>query len=391
MVLVFVSIGLLFLLRPISLGDVTSQSRLLLWHNSWQAWQVNLLLGSGPENFEAAMGKYLSPRLAQLEAYATDRAHNFIFDYGVTTGWLGLLAYLVMIGAALRALWRRRADDFIFSAVFFSLLTAYLVQNFFIFDSFVSYLMLFFALAMMGQNPSSPRLRESEAGQPPFIKGGAENNSPLFKGPLRRVEDEARRRGGIYFPLYKKIILLFAIGYALFAIYAFNLKPLLAAYRANQILSLPASEAAQAGPLLASALALNTFASPEVAYQAALDYIDKINQSPALAQNEEFYNVAATELEKSIGRSPGQARKYLALAWLDLYFSGQASNRIGEAVGLGTRAKELSPNKKDAYLVLVAAYALSGQGDRARETVGQAEAIDAKMGETVKKYWESLK
>lgn len=357
LVLLFALAASLFLFRPISFSDATAQSRLILWQDSWQAWQAGPLLGSGPENFEAAIGKYLSPRLAEVEVYATDRAHSFIFDYGATVGWLGLLGYLAMFGAAAGALWRARKTDLILFAVFTSLLAAYLAQNFFIFDSFVSYLMLFFVLGTI-----------NNVHHPELLAGGG---------------------GSLGF--FKKLILLLVIGYSLFAIYSYNFKPLLAANLANQILSLSASEAVSAGPLLKDALALDTFASPEVAYQAAIDYVDKINQEAALAQNEGFYDIASAELMKIISRSPQQPRNYLALAWLDLYFSGSAPRRMNDAIGLGDKAKELSPNKKDAYLILVAGYALSGQNDKAQEIISQALAIDGKMGEEVKQYWESLR
>ncbi len=87
-------------LTSISLSNPTIQSRLILWQSAWQAWQKKPLLGWGPENFETAINKYSFPRLASFEAYSTDRAHNFIFDYGVTLGWLGLLSYLTIFFAA---------------------------------------------------------------------------------------------------------------------------------------------------------------------------------------------------------------------------------------------------------------------------------------------------
>ncbi|MFH0873452.1 MAG: O-antigen ligase family protein, partial [Candidatus Komeilibacteria bacterium] len=215
LVIIFVFIVSLFLFRDsnlvknnavlarltsFSFSDATIQSRLILWQDSWRAWQTRPLLGFGPENFESAISKYLSPRLASFEAYGTDRSHNLIFDYGVAIGWLGLLSYLMMIGAAGWSLilfvipapqqrgelqressiytslsvkgggegfssepgfWvspslettdeqskpgmtEKEKPVFPFSVIFISLLVAYLVQNFFIFDSFVSYLMLFF-------------------------------------------------------------------------------------------------------------------------------------------------------------------------------------------------------------------------------------------------------
>ncbi|MBU2265015.1 O-antigen ligase family protein, partial [Patescibacteria group bacterium] len=414
-------------LTNVSLADSTIQSRLILWQSAWQAWQARPLLGFGPENFEAATGKYLSPRLAGFEAYGTDRSHNFIFDYGVAGGWLGLLSYLVMIAAAGWALVKnflwchpegaaategsikdsssrqtgtqnddrdKPQDDkvrFLFSVIFLSLLVAYLIQNFFIFDSFVSYLMLFFVLALINFY-SKKSICHPERSEGSILDSSATpQNDKKKNSHLEHIRSAQYKLREGSLNVVKKIGLVFFAIFIISALYLFNLKSILAAYRANQILSLPLENVAQAAPLLKDALSFNTFASPEIAYQAAIDYIDKISQNPVLAQDEEFYNAAAGELAKIIERSPNRTRNYIALAWLDLYFSSQDSSRINEAINLGNKIKELSPNKKDAYLILVAGYALSGQADKAQEVISWALVIDGKMGEEVKAYWEKIR
>lgn len=379
---VLILVGFLFLGRNISfiqsspvlsravnfsLSDDTAQSRLVLWQGAWQAWQVKPWLGWGPENFEVAMNKYLSPKFAGFEAYAADRAHNFIFDYGVAVGWAGLLGYASLIGAAGVIIWRRRKEAFIFSMVFISLLAAYGVQNLFIFDSFASYLMLFFVLALVAGHD--------------FVAGEAGKSSSPSKAGAREFR----------LPFFKQFIFLFTAICLLLFVYGFNFKPLLAANYANRLLSLPAASAAPSAGLLKEVLNLNSFASAEITYQVVLDYIDKISQNPALAQDETFYDEAVKILKLSIERSPGRVRNYIALAWLNLYFSGQGQARISEALALGEKIKDLAPNKKDSYIILVAGEALAGQGDKAQEIIMQAAAIDSKMGEEVKLYYEQLK
>ena len=438
LLVIFIFVGVLFLARDnafiknnstlsrltsFSLSDITIQSRLLLWQESWRAWQSRPILGFGPENFSIAANKYFDARLAKYEAYSFDRAHNFIFDHGVETGWLGLLSYLMMIGAAGWALvlfvipaphqvWdklQRKSEIYSslsvkgggegFSSkpesllIFLSLLVAYFVQNFFIFDSFVSYLMLFFTLAIINDIHcySSMSVIPAEVADPDARR--------VVDPDARRVVDPDARRAGIHPAAAgrvkswttKKIILIFFTVLIIFSLYSFNLKPFYAAYLANQILSLPAADAAQAVPLLKDALDLNTFASSEIAYQAAVDYIDKIAQEPALAQNEEFYSAASNALIKIIKNSPSQSRNYIALAWLDLYFSGKNPQRINEALNLGDKILALSPAKKDAFLILVAGYALSNQSQKAEEIILRAQAVDGKMGEEVKAYYDKLK
>ncbi len=338
-------------------SGTTIQSRLILWQDAWRAWQARPILGWGPENFETAIAAYLSPQLSNLEAFAFDRAHNFLFDYGAASGWLGLASYLGIFMVAGWRLIRKIKEEFYFSVFFVSLAVAYLVQNFFIFDSFVSFLMLFFILAMI--------------------------NSYFGK---KNIDDQKHN----ILNAAKKFIWLLAVCCSLFIVYSFNFKPLLAGYRANQILSLPAKEAQQATPLLKDALALNSFGSPEIAYQVTIDYIDKVGQNLALTQNEEFYDVAANELAQIIFHSPAQPRNYIALAWLNLYFSDKNPSRIDESISLGNKIMTLSPAKKDAYLILVAAYSLSSQPAKAQQIISKASLIDKNMGEKIKNYYDKL-
>ncbi len=282
---------------------------------------------------------------------------------------------------------KKPQDDrirFLFSTVFLSLLAAYLVQNLFIFDSFVSYLMLFFVLALIINNyqisSSSVIPALSVIPVQTGIQANQKNSGSRIKCGMTTKID-----------IVKKLIFILFIFFILYSLFSYNLKPFLAANYTNQILSLPASEAVQVAPLLKNVIALNSFASPEITYQVVLDYIDKIGQNPALAQNEEFYNVASGELSKIIERSPSQSRNYVALSWLNLYFSGQAKARIEQSWPLAQKVRELSPSKKDAYLLLVAGYALSNQPQKALEVVDQALVVDAKMGEEVKAYLERLK
>lgn len=350
-------------LTSISLSDATARSRLILWQSAWRAWREKPLTGWGGENFEIAADKHFDSRLALYEAWY-DRAHNFVFDYGVSFGWPGLLAYLAIFGVVWRKLAAGLKTDFVFSAVFIALFAAYLVQNFFIFDSFVSYLMLFFVLAFI-----------DSAG-----RDGTENTDAA--GIIKRKMAMK--------PVEKFIFIFLAvIGYSLF--YFFNLKPFLAAALAGRILSLPAERAVAATPLLRDALALNSFVSDEAVYQAVLDYVGKISRNQTLAQDEEFYRVATERLEKNISHSPERIRNYAALAWLNLYFSGQDKTRVSRSLTLARKIRELSPNKKEAYLLLAAGYILNSQPLDAGKIVDQASAIDVRMGEEVGEYYEKLR
>ncbi|MBI5079269.1 O-antigen ligase family protein [Candidatus Wolfebacteria bacterium] len=74
----------------VNFGTETFQTRLLLWQESFKAFQERPILGWGPENFTVAFEKYYKPQFTTWY----DRAHNIFFDYLVMTGILGLLSFI---------------------------------------------------------------------------------------------------------------------------------------------------------------------------------------------------------------------------------------------------------------------------------------------------------
>jgi O-antigen ligase len=340
--------------------DSSVKNRLMLWRGAWGAWQEKPILGWGSESFETAINKYFDPRLNYDEAWY-DRAHNFIFDYGVSGGWLGLLSYLSLFGAGVFCLVKIRRRDFFFFVVFSSLLAAYLIQAFFVFDIFISYLMLFLTLGIIA-----------------VYSSGFPQNGENIKSKHHKI------------CFGKKTALALAAILIVFSVYSFNIKPLYASYLANSAIALPVENYEQVNLLFERAENFNIFGSNEIAYQITLDYLEKMNSAPELAKNEEFFELSSANLKKDIDISPLQIKNYIALAWLNLYFSGKDSGRIGEAIVLAQKAKELALAKKDGYMVLAAAYAMSGSNVKAREVVREAAAIDAGLGKIIEKYLDKF-
>lgn len=97
-------------LANISYSDITTQSRILTWKASWQGWKERPLLGWGYENFNVVFDKNFPAPIYQDSGSQIwfDRAHNIIFDIGVTGGFLGLLSYLSIFGVAFWVLFKRR-------------------------------------------------------------------------------------------------------------------------------------------------------------------------------------------------------------------------------------------------------------------------------------------
>jgi tetratricopeptide (TPR) repeat protein len=121
----------------------------------WKAGALGVvdrpILGWGLENYRKAFDPHAPAQIFQGPGaeHWDDRAHNIILDAGTTTGLLGLAAMLTFYGMLLLLLLRgwlknREATEYLSVA---GLLVAYLIQNFFIFDTINTHGILFLVLA----------------------------------------------------------------------------------------------------------------------------------------------------------------------------------------------------------------------------------------------------
>lgn len=110
-------------------GTGTSWVRLFIWQGTLELIKSNPnigftpdplrplrpLIGYGPETMEVVFPRVYPPGLAYVEAReeVVDRAHNELLDLVVTTGALGLLAFLLLMGSffyyGVSLLWRTRS------------------------------------------------------------------------------------------------------------------------------------------------------------------------------------------------------------------------------------------------------------------------------------------
>ena len=144
-------------LVSISSADATTQSRLLVWQTSWQAWQEKFWLGYGYENYNIAFNKYYNPAIYSFDKSFFDRAHNIIFEMGTTSGLIGLLSYLSIFVIAILALFKKFFQNrkvFRVNLILITALAVYFVQNIFVFDTLSSYLMFFLILSYIAVQTS---------------------------------------------------------------------------------------------------------------------------------------------------------------------------------------------------------------------------------------------
>ena len=145
-----------------SLKDDTVQQRFTEWGIAWSAFKARPIFGFGPNNYLHLHNTYLNPRVYELRETNFDRAHNAYLDYASMSGILGLAGYLFLIASLFWVFLKNKVW------VFASLVVAYAINSFFVFDSPASYISLFLTIgfAMFVEN-TELRTKNLELGKSP--------------------------------------------------------------------------------------------------------------------------------------------------------------------------------------------------------------------------------
>ena len=141
----------------VSIKDDTVQQRFTEWGIAWNAFKARPIFGWGPNNYLYLHNAFLDPKVYNLRETNFDRAHNAYLDYASMSGILGLLGYLFLIGVLFWIFWKNKLW------VWASLIVAYAVQSFFVFDSPSTYIALFLTI-----------------GFALYVRSGSTNNLPKF-------------------------------------------------------------------------------------------------------------------------------------------------------------------------------------------------------------------
>lgn len=394
----------IYRLTTISPKSITGESRLLTWQASWRGWLERPILGYGPENYNVVFNKYFPPAIFRDQGSQIwfDKAHNIIFDIGVTSGFIGLFSYLAIFIFAFYYLIKifKRDRDFNDSLLFGALLIAYFGQNFFVFDTLNTEILFYLILA--------------------FIVFQGERS--IIVPPIK---NETKKELEIDFitPIILVII-------SLFVFYNFNYKPTKGNYYLARALLLKTIREQQGQPIYTQEIfddfkkALNynrftvgLFETRQQMTNYTMDLIkdERVDKKDA----QEIDTFVISEMEKSVEESPYNVREYLYLATLydasasfnlnylnrsieildkavplsptrpQIYFErGQAKifqGRLEEAIADFKKGVELSPTVVESHWNLAAAYILAGQEDKADEEFKIAEKLGFKFN-TVSNY-----
>jgi len=124
----------------------TAVTRFYTWNSAWQGIKERPIIGWGPEQFPVPFNKYINPLHYKGPNSETwfDHAHNIILDIGVTQGAVGVAVWLAFIGGLLALAWRlaRSSGQRSLGIMAICLLAAYVIQNMFLFDVLVVWMLL---------------------------------------------------------------------------------------------------------------------------------------------------------------------------------------------------------------------------------------------------------
>lgn len=123
-------------------------TRFAIWGMAGEGFLDRPIFGWGQESFNYLFNQFYSPSLYAQEPWF-DRAHNEFLDMLVAGGAVGFLLYVSLFGVALWYLFRRDTFNPMERGLFAGLLTAYAVNNLFVFDNLMSYVLFFSVLAYL--------------------------------------------------------------------------------------------------------------------------------------------------------------------------------------------------------------------------------------------------
>lgn len=122
----------------ISPEDRTTGFRLANWEMALRGFEEKPVLGWGQDGYIKVFAKYFNVQELHNAEPWYDRVHNVFLDWLVSSGIIGLIAYLSIFGVLIWLICKKITESFLVKGVLFGLVVAYLAQNFVAFDSLAS-------------------------------------------------------------------------------------------------------------------------------------------------------------------------------------------------------------------------------------------------------------
>ncbi|MFA5386583.1 MAG: O-antigen ligase family protein [Candidatus Paceibacterota bacterium] len=342
-----------------SIEEALQDARISGWKVSWQALRDRPILGHGPENFAIGFDKYYDPSLTGIEKMPGsfegwwDRAHNFVFDISATVGIPALIIYFALFGALFRQLQKIKKEGPPQTLICHGIQSAfigYLVANFFSFDTFSIYLILFLLIGYT--------LHLS------FLAASAPEISDLTSKKTRR------------YAVLKLLLLILLIWF----IWSFNIKP----FQINSQINI-AGLMAKEGMCDAAVQKMESIL-PEKSFldnYARLKYIEIINrciEEKEMTEAKDLTEKAINALEEATKIMPYYTRTWILLGqYNNLLMENWQEDREEEARAALEKALALSPKRQEAFQELIKTNLLTGKYKEALEESEECIKLNEKF------------
>jgi|GEM_PF-761548 len=336
----------------VRLDTISEDPRVLIWGIALRAAQERPLLGWGPENFVVPYAKFYDPNLFGNEPWF-DRAHNMLLEWLVAAGFPGLISYLALFAVAVFLVWKMTRGHHmpqVVAIILIGLFVAYIVQNIFVFDNLLTYIIVFSLLAYI----------HSE-----YLAWRKEHHT---------LSDRQREVAPLAYT-GAAIALVASLGVA----YVANAKPMMVARQI--IIGLQSIQQANVDQMIREfdpAINAGTFGTTEarervadMAVQIAFNIADTNEAYMALL------NYAIRQMEEEIqeSRSP---RISLFLGKLYTIRTNLTGEGAGDAEATYKKLEEAAPNYVQTYLGFAELYLITGEEEKAVVAAEKAYSLPTK-------------
>ena len=344
----------------ISLSDGTSHARLMVWGMALKGVEEHPILGWGMDNFGYVFSKYYDPNMWGQEQWF-DRAHNVLFDWLVSGGILGLLAYLSLFGVATYYIWRHTEKlSIVEKSVLTGLLGGYLFQNLFVFDNLSS--LIYFGTILAYVESVSHKKEK-----------GVSVVEKKKKRPADAEDLTFLVSGGAFI---LAVTLLYTVNYNGFMQNTTLIRAL--TERSDD----PMNNLS----LFKDAIAYDSFGTAEVREQLASFATNAFDQTKGISDiQKQFIALAKDELEKQAAELPTDTRSQL--------FAGTFLSQIGDqnnALVYLDKALALSPTKQTILFELGSAYYAKKDMVKTEEMFKRAYELAPEFPDAEKFYLQIL-
>jgi O-antigen ligase len=139
----------------------TITTRLYNWSMASNGFKDKPVLGWGPENYSLAADKYFAPKLTEYTIAEThaDKPHNYFLEIAVTSGLVGLLAYLFLLLTTFNAVLMTKFAPHQFS-ILLGILVAAATQNLSSFETHGSVIVFIFTLSLLSSHLKSIKAKK---------------------------------------------------------------------------------------------------------------------------------------------------------------------------------------------------------------------------------------